>query len=272
MIESVGDLDEGVVGDGFFTLPVEEDTLGDDNLEALENMLRVGERFGVGYFAFANFLAEGELLWPADVLNKLRVGERFGGGDVAFGGVFFPFKVSLDNDREFNRGNLVLGSSFEPLWSSFFLVDFSVTFSFIIFASSNNVFFASSISCSLRCSSSNLSSSAFFFSSSSFTFKAIARSIASAASMRACEALSRSSFALMIEALSELVAEAIICASAMPPTSEDFGFASIETFSSVRDFRGLGSSMNCAIWTCFVVADGTSLICSDDLSITGAAK
>ena len=42
MIESVGDLDEAVVGDGFFALVVEGDILG-----ALEKMLSVGERFVV---------------------------------------------------------------------------------------------------------------------------------------------------------------------------------------------------------------------------------
>ena len=42
MIDSVGDLDEAVVGDGFFALVVEGNILG-----ALEKMLSVGERFVV---------------------------------------------------------------------------------------------------------------------------------------------------------------------------------------------------------------------------------
>ena len=79
IIESVGDLDEGAVGDGFFIFLVEGDTL----FEEVEKMLRVGERLGVWGFVLANGLTEGDLLL-ADVLNKFRVGERLG-EDVTFG-------------------------------------------------------------------------------------------------------------------------------------------------------------------------------------------
>ena len=72
IIESVGDLDEGAVGDGFFVLV--EGTLGE-----LENILRVGERFGVvdlGGVGDSFFTLVGDTLGALEKI--LRVGERFG--------------------------------------------------------------------------------------------------------------------------------------------------------------------------------------------------
>jgi len=72
IIESVGDLDEGAVGDGFFVLV--EGTLGE-----LKNILRVGERFGVvdlGGVGDSFFTLVGDTLGALEKI--LRVGERFG--------------------------------------------------------------------------------------------------------------------------------------------------------------------------------------------------
>jgi len=110
--ESVGDLDEGAVGDGFFTV-VDEDTLG-----ALEKMLRVGERSGA-----CDCFAEADLRDPDEVLNKLRVGEGLVDGNF-FGVVSFPFKLTFDdNGGEDKKENIA------PPSSLFFFVDTFSAFS-----------------------------------------------------------------------------------------------------------------------------------------------
>jgi len=108
----------------------------------------------------------------------------------------------------------------------------------------------------------------FFFSSSACAFKAIARSIASAASARASLALSRSSCAFIIEVLSKFVVEEIICASVMSlASSEDVsetgtgGVASIGAFSFAREAVLSGSLIIFAVWICFVGDGGTGLGC-----------